>query len=217
VVLFIAPSNYIKNQMVLGGFPKEKIRVNHYGVDTSKIETSLSHDGSFLFVGRLSEEKGIDMIIHVAKLLPEITFNIVGRGPQMVYLHNLALDAKNVHFLGFRFGEELDQIYKKACAVLMPSRMHEVFPLVALESMAHGKPVVASDVGGVSEIVEDRVNGFLVQPTDLNGFAEAVLRLFHDTNLRDQMSRAARQTIEQKFRLDEHHRRLMEIYLEVKN
>jgi len=215
VALFIAPSAYIKRQMVLGGFPSGKIRVNHYGIDTGKIQPSFTHDGSFLFVGRLSEEKGIDTIIYVAKLLPDITFNIVGRGPQMERLHNLALDVPNVHFLGFRTGDELRQIYEKACAVLIPSRMHEVFPLVALEAMAYGKPVVASDVGGVSEIVEDRVNGFLVQPTDLHSWTEAVLRLFHDSSLQRQMSRAARQTVEQKFRLEEHHRRLMEVYKEV--
>ena len=107
------------------------------------------------------------------------------------------------------------QIYEKACSVLIPSRMHEVFPLVALEAMSYGKPVIASDVGGVSEIVEDRINGFLVQPTDLNGWAEAVLRLFHDTDLQKQMARAARQTVEQKFRLDKHHRAMMGIYNEV--
>ena len=215
VALFIAPSAYIKRQMILGGFPSEKIRVNHYGIDARKIQPCVTHDGSFLFVGRLSEEKGIETIIHIAKLLPDIKFNIVGRGPQMDHLHNLALDAPNVNFLGFRTGDELRQIYEKACAVLIPSRMHEVFPLVALEAMVYGKPVIASDVGGVSEIVEDRVNGFLIQPTHLHGWAEAVLRLFHDSSLQRQMSRAARQTVEQKFRLDEHHRRLMGMYDEV--
>lgn len=215
VAVFIAPSNYIKHQMVIGGFPSEKIRINYYGINTNEIQSFYQHKGYFLFVGRLSEEKGVETIIHLAKLLPEITFKIAGHGPQMEYLHHFALDAPNVEFLGFRNHDELRVLYKDACAVLLPSRMREVFPLVALEAMSHGKPVIASDVGGVSEIVEDRVNGFLIHPTDLHGWAEAVLRLYHDTDLHLRMFRAARQTIEQKFRLDEHYRRLMNIYQEV--
>lgn len=215
VGLFIAPSFYMKRRLIAGGFPEEKIRVNHYGIDVHDVGAVYDHDGSFLYVGRLSEEKGVDTIIDAAKLLPDLTFNIVGRGPQMNYLHHLALDAPNVHFFGFRSGEELNALYKKACAVLMPSRMHEVFPLVALEAMAFGKPVIASHVGGVPEVVEDRINGMLVAPTDLHGWIEAIVRLAYDSDLRQRLAYSARATIEQKFRLDDHHRRLMDIYQEV--
>lgn len=214
VNLFIAPSAYIKRRLVVGGFSAEKIRVNHYGIDLSSVVSSNNHEGYFLYVGRLSEEKGIDMIVHVAKLLPDIKFKIVGSGSQMEYMHRLAIDATNVEFLGFKTGDELGALYRSACAVLLPSRVHEVFPLITLEAMAAGKPVIASDVGGISEIIEDRVNGWLVQPTDLRGWTEAVLRLYHDTDLYSRLSSNARATVEHKFCLSDHYRRLMNIYQE---
>ncbi len=189
--------------------------MNHYGIDPHSIQSRYDHDGYFLFVGRLSEEKGIETIVRAAKLIPDVTFKIVGRGPQMERLHRLAEGLTNVEFLGFRMGEELAQLYRGATAVLLPSRVHENFPLAALESMAAGKPVIASHVGGVPEIVEDRINGLLVNPSDLHGWAEAIMRLAYDEELRLSMARAARSTIEHRFRLDDHDRRLMAIYEEV--
>ncbi len=223
VDLFMCPSQYMKRQLIAGGFPQEKICVNHYGIDPHSIESRYDHDGStgspqggyFLFVGRLSEEKGIETIVRAAKLIPDVTFKIVGRGPEMERLHRLAENMSNVEFLGFRMGDELAQLYRGAMAVLLPSRVHENFPLAVLESMAAGKPVIASDVGGVPEIVEDRVNGLLVNPADLHGWVEAIMRLAYDEELRLSMAHAARSTIEHRFGLDDHYRRLMGVYQEV--
>jgi len=216
IKLFIAPSHYLKRQMVAGGFPKEKIRVIPYGIDGRQLEPSYTHQNYFLYVGRLSEEKGVETIIHIAKLLPDVKFKIVGRGPDSEYLHRLAHGMNNVEFLGFRMGDELQQLYKGACAVLLPSRVHEVFPLITLEAMALGKPLIASNVGGIPEIVLDRQTGFLVHPTDIRGWTEAILRLFHDRQLHLQLSRAARSHVEQNFRLDDHYRQLMNVYQEVR-
>jgi len=212
--LFICPSQYMQRQMIRGGFPREKLRVNAYGYDGSSMKPRYDHDGYVLFVGRLSEEKGAQTVIQIAKMLPEVRFKIVGRGPQMDYLHRLALGMRNVEFLGFREGDELNELYRGAIALLVPSRVHEVFPLTILEAMAAGKPVIASHVGGVPEVVEDHVTGILVQPTDLGGWIEAVLRLFYDADFQNQLSRNARHVLDTKFRVEDHYRRLMQIYEE---
>ncbi len=227
VDLFICPSLYMKRQLVAGGFPVEKIRVNPFGIDPHVVEPRYDHDGStvrqahgspqagyFLFVGRLSEEKGIETIVRAAKLIPDVVFKIVGRGSDMERLHRVADGLENVEFVGFRMGPELARLYRGAMAVLLPSRVHENFPLAILESMAAGKPVIASNVGGVPEIVDDRVNGFLVNPADLHGWVEAIMRLAYDEELRLSMARAARSTVEHRFQLDDHYRRLMAIYEE---
>jgi glycosyltransferase involved in cell wall biosynthesis len=215
VDIFICPSQYMKRQLMKGGIPVEKIRVNPYGIDASSTTSRLDHDGYMLFVGRLSDEKGVETIVRAAKLLPDITFKIVGRGPQMDYLHNYAHDLDNVEFLGFRNGNELQGLYKGAQAVLIPSRVHENFPLTILEAMAAGKPVIASNVGGVPELVQDHVNGILVSPTDLPSWVESILRLALDEDMRITMARKARQSIEQDFQLKTHHQRLLAIYQEV--
>jgi glycosyltransferase involved in cell wall biosynthesis len=215
VGLFVCPSQYMKRQLVAGGFPSEKIRVHPFGIDPSVVEPRYDHEGYVLFVGRLSEEKGIETMIRAAKLVPDVLFKIVGRGPQMERLHVLAEGLKNVEFSGFRVGEELAQVYRGAAAVLIPSRVHENFPLTALEAMASGKPVIASHVGGMSEVVEDRINGLLVPPVDLHGWVESILRLAYDEDFRISLARAARATVEQRFRLDDHYQRLMAIYREL--
>ena len=166
------------------------------------------------FVGRLSEEKGIETIISLAKILPDITFKIVGRGPEMEKLHRAGDKCKNIEFVGFRMGKELKTLYEGATVVLIPSRVHEVFPLITLEAMSIGKPVIGSKVGGMPEIIEDGVNGFLVSPLDLHGWTESLMRIFYDDDLQKQLSHGARETIEKRFSLDEHHRKLMSFYNE---
>src|SRR3990167_37111 len=101
---FVCPSVYMKRQLIAGGFPSQKIYVNPYGIDYALIEPRYDHDGYFLFVGRLSEEKGIETIVRVARLIPDILFKIVGRGPEMERLHLLADGLKNIEFVGFRMG-----------------------------------------------------------------------------------------------------------------
>jgi len=189
--------------------------VNPYGIDPRAVESRYDHDNYFLFVGRLSEEKGIETIVRAAKLIPDVPFKIVGRGPEMERLHRLADGVENVEFVGFRMGDELIELYRGARAVLLPSRVEENFPLSTLEAMAAGKPVIASDVGGVSEIVEDRVNGLLVKPIDLHGWVEAIMRLAYDEEFRFTLARSARDTIEKRFHINDHHRRLLAIYEEV--
>ncbi|MEK7452028.1 MAG: glycosyltransferase family 4 protein [Patescibacteria group bacterium] len=225
VDLFLCPSNYMKQQMIRGGFPEKKLRVLPYGIDALFVEShslyksggaGLSSAGKYaLFVGRLSEEKGIETIISLAKILPDIHFKIVGRGPEMERLHRLGDKYTNLEFVGFRMGEELKELYRGATVVLLPSRVHEVFPLITLEAMSFGKPVIASRVGGLPEIVEDGVNGFLVSPLDLHGWTEAVMRVFYDDDLQKQLSCGALESVEKRFSLDEHHRKILMYYEEV--
>ncbi len=162
-------------------------------------------------MGRLSEEKGIEMIIQLATILPDIAFKIVGRGPSMAKLHRAGDKCPNLVFVGFRMGDELKELYAGATVVLAPSRVHEVFGLSILEAMAHGKPVIAS---WVPEVVEDGVNGFLVSPLDLHSWTESLMRIFYDDDLQKNLSRNARDLVETRFSLDQHHKKLMMFYEE---
>ena len=212
VDMFICPSQYMKRQLVLGGFSESKIRVVPFGINARLLEPRYNRGSYFLFVGRLSEEKGIETIVHAAGLLPDLVFKIVGRGPRMEHLHRLADGLANVEFLGYRDGEELRDLYRGTRAVVLPSRVHENFPLTILEAMAIGKPVIGSNVGGVPEIIQDCINGFLVAPTDLRGWVEAIMRLAYDDELYARLSREARATVEERFAAEDHYQRLMEIY-----
>ncbi|MCX6714623.1 MAG: glycosyltransferase family 4 protein [Candidatus Uhrbacteria bacterium] len=214
VDLFLCPSTYMQQQLIRGGFAEHKLRVLPYGIDPNITRANFSHQKYVLFVGRLSEEKGIETIIQLAKILPDITFKIVGRGPEMAKLHRAGDKCQNLEFVGFRMGEELKVLYANATVVLAPSRVHEVFGLSILEAMAHGKPVIASRVGGIPEVVEDGVNGFLVSPLNMSGWTESLMRIFYDDDLQKKLGRNARDLVETRFSLDQHHKKLMLYYEE---
>lgn len=211
---FICPSLFMRDQMLKAGFPEYKLVVNPYGIVSEQYAPRFDHDGYVLFVGRLSEEKGVETIIAAASALPEIRFRIVGTGPQEEYLHALAHAYSNVEFLGFQSGEALADLYQGAAMVLLPSQWHEVSPLVMLEAMAYGKPMIASNVGGVPEVVSDRHTGLLVSPMDIKGWIEAIARLWDDRDLRESIGRNARAAVETHFHSRHHWDRLERIYNE---
>ncbi len=212
VDIFLCPSDYIRRKMIDAGFPESKLRTNHYGADPSSVVPSYGHKGYMLFVGRLSEEKGVETFIQIARQLPDISFKIVGTGPDEEHLHAFAHGSPNIEFVGYRSGELLAELYAGAMAVLAPSRVHEIFPLVTLEAMVHGKPVIGSSVGGMPEVVEDRVTGLLVPPNDLHAWVEATMRLAYDEDFRVGLARNARLAVETTFHIKNHHARVLKAY-----
>src|SRR5207302_1116688 len=117
-----------------------------------------------------------------------VCFVVPGDGP----LRHLVPDA-----LGFVPHEELGDLYDRAAVVVCPS-YREGLPLCVLEAMAHGRPVVASAVGGIPELVEDGVTGYLVEPGDVAGLRAAIERLLADPALRRRLGRAGRARVAER-------------------
>jgi glycosyltransferase involved in cell wall biosynthesis len=132
-----------------------------------------------LYVGRLSEEKGVRELALATNGLPRV---VVGDGP----LRRLFSDA-----VGFVPRIELEPYFERAAVVVCPSR-REGYGVVAREAMAHGRPVVATSVGGLEDAVEDGVNGFRVPPNATDALREAIERLLADRELRRRLGAAGR-------------------------
>jgi glycosyltransferase involved in cell wall biosynthesis len=135
-----------------------------------------------LFAGRLSPEKGIEELVAATAGMNLV---VAGDGP----LRRLV-----PHALGFVPHDELEQLYGRAAVVVLPSH-REGLPLCVIEAMAHGRPIVASAVGGIPELVEDGVTGFLVEPGDVAGLRLALELLLSDPKLRRRMGLAGRERI----------------------
>ncbi len=217
VHLFLCPSEYLANELRTAGFPPEKIRVVPFGIDPSAIRPEYGHKGYVLFVGRLMPVKGVETLIAAARLLPHLPFRIVGSGPQEASLRRQAEGLSNVSFAGYRSGAALDEEYAGALAVAVPSRMRETFGLVALESMARGKPVVASDAGALPEVVAGGHTGLLVPPLDPSAWAAALDRLSKDEPLRASLGRQARAETEGRFHARHHWPQVLEAYRDAQN
>lgn len=142
------------------------------------------------FVGRLSPEKNIPVILKCAQMLPEVSFVLVGDGPQRQPLTQMAAQLKNVFFAGAR--NDVDRFYGAFDALILPSDV-EGLPLVILEAMSAGVPVIASDVGAVSEAVIDGMSGIVVwNPRDPSLFARAIVRLRNEPGLKERCAENAR-------------------------
>jgi glycosyltransferase involved in cell wall biosynthesis len=139
-----------------------------------------------LFVGRLSEEKGILDFVRATEGIPRV---IVGDGP---------LRARAPEALGFVPRDELVAHYVRAAVVVCPSH-REGYGVVAREAMAHGRPVVATAVGGLVDAIEDGVTGLLVPPHDPAALRNAIEALLADPELRQRIGAVGRKTARERF------------------
>jgi len=199
----ICCSNYMVHhvQDVLG-VPADRIHVIPNGVDPARFEghpsgsaetgSRFDNGKTILFVGRLVREKGVSMLLEAVKeLRKEIPANliVVGDGPMRDHLVRKTLDLGldgNVRFTGFVDSSTLISLYRTCDVCVVPS-LHEPFGMVALEAMAAKIPTVVSDVGGLSEIVEDGVNGIKVPPGDRKLLAGALRGVLEDPSLAEQL------------------------------
>ena len=144
-----------------------------------------------LYVGRLSEEKGVRELAAAADGLPLV---VVGDGPLRPLFPNAT---------GFVPPSEIGAYYERAAVVVVPSR-REGYGMVAREAMAHGRPVVATAVGGLVDVVEDGVTGVLVRPRDSAALRREVRRLLDDAGLRARLGAAARDRAREQCSWDAH-------------
>lgn len=209
----IAPSRFMAALLADYGLPEEKIVHLPYGIETAAVKP-LSGGGYALYVGRLSPEKGVVTLLRAAAMLPDMPVRIVGTGPQEAELRSLAaqLGANNVTFAGFKEGEALAAEYAGARSVVVPSEWYEVFGLVALEAYAYGKPVIATQIGGLAELVRDGETGLLTSAGDAKDLAENLRALWHDETAAKAMGAAGRAWVQSEFTLEAHYRGLLSIY-----
>ena len=178
-----------------------KVRVVPSGVDVPDEVAAPEEPPHVLYVGRLSEEKGVPELLEATAGIPRV---IVGDGP----LRDSAPDA-----VGFVGPSRLGPYFERAAVVVCPSR-REGYGVVAREAMAYGRPVVASAVGGLLDAVDDGVTGLLVPPRDPSALRAAIERLLGDASLRARLGGAARQRAQEAFSHEVATRELLAAYRE---
>jgi glycosyltransferase involved in cell wall biosynthesis len=213
---FLTVSEYSAREL---GAPPERTRVIYGGADPARFapDPSVARSG-VLFVGRLTPHKGVDVLI---KALPAgARLDVVGtsghdpRPPESDYprlLRRLA-SASDVRFLGAVPDAELPRLYRSAAVLVLPSvertcygraiRVSELLGLAVLEAMASGTPVVASRVGGVAEIVDDGVTGFLVMPGHAAELRDRLSLVLNDAALARRLGENARAAVLERYTWD---------------
>ena len=165
VDLFICPSEFHRGKLEEGKFTKSPIVTlrNPLPLDTV-FEAQGLDEGYMLYFGRLAADKGVSTLIEAAKIC-HCRLVILGTGPQEEALKAQAEGYSNIEFKGFQTGETLKNYIRKSRCVVMSSACYENGPYSAMESMAMGKPLIVPGLGGLPELVEDGVNGFIFGTT----------------------------------------------------
>jgi glycosyltransferase involved in cell wall biosynthesis len=210
----ITPSIFMKEKLVDAGFPEEKlVHISNY-IDTLPGDSS-DNDGEYIaYLGRLSGEKGVHTLIDAVSELPEVPVKIAGDGPERKELEDRcrARGADHVSFLGHLSPERVKSVIAGASLVVVPSECNENCPMIVLESMSHGKPVVGSHIGGIPELIDHGRDGFHFEPGNSEDLRNTIERLVKDRGLVKIMGKRARKKIEQRYLKESHYRRIMEIY-----
>jgi glycosyltransferase involved in cell wall biosynthesis len=192
--LFVALNEFQREILVRsGGLPADKIVVQPNFSDLPETDATAplpSFDDEYLFIGRLTEEKGIRTLLKALRQLREVPIAIVGDGPLSdVVAQTCALTGHR--YLGRLAREDVAARLRGARGLLFTSEWPEGCPSVILEAMAAGKPVIASSVAGARELVQEGRTGLFFQPGNADALAECVRQLAHAPDLAENMGRAA--------------------------
>lgn len=198
--VMVANSNYTKREAVSVGYPADKIHVlNNFTDATPEPDWDAPQPPVIVFAGRLSRTKGVHLLLdafaQVLREIPEARLEILGNGhdERMFFRQAAELGVDEaVRFLGWADKAAIDAHLSRAAVVAFPSIYPEAFGITGIEAMMRGKPVVAFDVGGVSDWLQHGVTGLFADKTDVGSLAAALLRLIEDDDFRRRLGRQAR-------------------------
>lgn len=214
---YIAMTEFARKQFVDGGLPARKIHVkpNFLSPDPGEGDGS---GGYALFVGRLSEEKGLRTLFNAWGSLPgEWRLKVIGDGPLANRVREAESQSPGIEWLGHLSPNEVLEAVGRAAFIVVPSEWYEgAFPLVAIESFAKGTPIIASDVGSLSESVDHSRTGLLFKSGDAGALAQRIRQLFENPVTMREMRIHARAQYEAHYSADANYSILMRIYQEAR-
>lgn len=218
VDLLIAVSNYVKDRFIEHGIPQEKIAVVHSGIrsrdrlmEFARREPGALHDPlTFGFFGPVLPYKGVHVLVEAFNHLPPSSarLRIYGSGDSKYLLQLMKKANGSVHF-GGAF-KNLTDILPEFDVTVVPPIWHDNAPLVVLESLASGKPIIGADIGGIPDFVQNGINGLLFTPGDPLDLAGKMRKLLESP----QLTASLRENIKPPKSMTEHARELSEVYME---
>lgn len=227
----IVVSDSIKNTLLNSRISAHKIEKIYNTVDCEMVKNNASlneirkrfhlsqSDKLVGAIGRLSKEKGIDYLlsagIEIIAKYPDVKILIIGDGPERQNLETLAKQlriSKNVIFCGFQ--ENVTEFYHLIDIVVLPS-ITEGLPMVLLEALTYSKPIVATRVGGIPEVITNGKTGILVEPQNPSRLAEGIIRILKNPEEANRMASEGRKLVEECFNSNDWNKKVEKIYQEI--
>lgn len=200
--------------------PLEKITViENFSIVRNRVDRSRCRN-QMLFLGTINQMKGcydmVDVIKRVAASIPDVKMVVAGDGEiEQVKANVNAKDlAKHFTFPGWVRGEQKNKLLEESDVFFLPSYT-EGMPMSVLDAMGYGLPIVSTNVGGIPKIVHDGENGFLCEPGDVKGFADAIIQILIDDDKRKFMGNQSMKIVKDRYSLEAHLSLLENVYREV--
>ena len=206
----IALSRFARSKLVAGGISPQRIVVKSNFIDLPETTIDAAARTGVLYVGRLSPEKGVNVLADAARRLPHILFTAIGTGPEEAALRAQA--PPNLRLMGALSRDEARNAIATAKLLVLPSLGYEGLPMTLLEAFAAGTPVIASHIGSLAETVLDHVNGRTFTPGDASNLAAVIDELLASEAQRRTLGNRARATAAAQFSPQASGARLEAIY-----
>lgn len=211
---YIALTQFNKNKLI-SLVNEDKIFIKPNFVKKDKDVFIENRKDYFLFLGRIDELKGIRLLVRAWKEIDNSKLVVVGKGPLENEVNQYIKDnkIKNVELLGFKKKDEVMNLISNARALIVPSKWYEGFPMTIVESLSMGVPIIASDIGNLSTIINDGENGLLFKYDDEYSLIEKINKFKEDSKLIEKLSNGAISTFNSKYNSEENYKILINIYM----
>jgi len=214
VDLFVSPSRFLADKMKSYGYGDKPILVQPYSLDLSAYQPRYEPSDYYLFMGRLTHEKGVRFLLQAAARIKDLNLIICGAGPLEAELA-ATIKAEGLHHVtlaGYQSGEALKTLAAGARFTVVTSEWHDNSPLVIYESLALGKPVIGSRLGGIPELIDEGVDGYTYTAGNLDEFVNRIEQLKGEPQRAVEMGRRGRAKAERLLSPDGHYEKLLRIY-----
>ncbi|HEY7340449.1 MAG TPA: glycosyltransferase family 4 protein [Ktedonobacterales bacterium] len=218
---YVAPARFMRQKLIEGGFPADRIHYIPTFVDTRYYQPrpqGTPDEGYVLYFGRLAPDKGVRVLVEAYGLLgpsaPPLLLMGYADPSEEQYLRQRCteLGLTNVHFLPPREGDAMVSTIQRARCVVAPSVWFDNTPNTVYEALACGRPVIASDIGSLKEQVVDEQTGLLFEMGNPKALASQIVRLLRDPSLADRLGANAVRTIQRENSIDSHLRQLLALF-----
>lgn len=198
VDLFLFQSEFTRDMFLKYGFDEKRTHIIENPYNCADIKPIYAGKRYVLYFGRISKEKGILTLLKAMKLIPEIELKIVGDGPEYESCNDYVKvnGITNITFTGAKWNMDLVPYIENCEFVIVPSEWYEPSPYVILQSFSFGKPVIASNIGGLKDMIKNRKTGLQFNVGDFHDLSESIKYLFQSEELIRSMGMAARQQVE---------------------
>ena len=209
---YICTCEFSKNKLIEGGISKDKITCVPTFIDATSITPCYEDDKYFLFLGRMAHQKGTIYAIEAMKYLRDTDYVLKITGQisdseedQKIwnYIKENKLEEKIV-FTGFKHGKELRELISHSTCIVCPAIWYENMPNTVIEAYAYGKPVVASRIGSLAEIVEDNKTGLLFEMKNSKDFSDKLRKFIDEPTLSMTLGINARCKVEKDYAVEKH-------------